>query len=122
MARYDDLNTRAIAYATFISAVLLLVIILLVQALTYNWLLGEDERKLAGSHYTASDNEIDRQKDKLNVLRKVKIEVIPPTPVGAPPTEPVKPVLEERIHIPLRQAQSVILKELGRPAEAASGT
>lgn len=122
MARYDDLDTGAIAYATFISAVLLVVIVLLVQALTYNWILGEDERKLTDSHYTASDNEIAKQKAKLDVLEKVMIEVIPPTVDGTTPKEPVKPVVEKRIHVPLRQAQMSILKELSKPAEAAPGT
>ncbi len=122
MARYDDLNTSAIAYATFVSAILLLVIILLVQSLTYNWILGEDERKLSDSHYTTSDNEIASQKAKLDVFEKVMVEVIPPAVDGAAPTEPVKPVTEERIHVPMKQAQSLILKEFRKPAEATPGT
>lgn len=122
MARYDDLNTSAIAYATFISAILLFVIILLVQSLTYNWILGEDERKLAESHYTESDNEIAKQKAKLDAYAKETIEVIPPAPSGAAPTEPVKPVSELRRHIPIKQAQSLIMKELNKAPEAAPGT
>jgi hypothetical protein len=122
MARYDDLNTSAIAYATFISAVLLVVIILLVQTLTFNWLLGEDERKLAESHYTASDNEIAKQKAKLDVYEKVKVEVIPPAADGAAPTEPAKPVLEERLRVPIKQAKNSILKELKKPADNPAGT
>lgn len=122
MARYDDLNTSAIAYATFISAILLLVIILLVQSLTYNWILGEDERKLSNSHYTTSDNEIAAQKAKLDTYEKVTVEVIPPTADGAAPKEPVKPVTENRIHVPIKQAQSLIMKELRKPADATPGT
>lgn len=122
MARYDDLNTSAIAYATVISAVLLLIIILLVQSLTYNWILGEEERKLAESHYTASDNAIAAQKAKLDVFEKVMVDVIPPTADGAAPTEPVKPVSEKRIHVPIKQIQNLMLKELRKPADAAPGT
>ena len=122
MARYDDLNTSAIAYATFISAILLLVIILLVQSLTYNWILGEDERKLSESHYTNSDNEIAAQKAKLDVFEEVMIEVIPPAADGADPKEPVKSVSEKRLHVPVKQAQSLILKELRKPDEATPGT
>ena len=122
MARYDDLNTSAIAYATFISAVLLLVIILLVQSLTYNWILGEDERKLIESHYTAADNEISKQKAKLDVYEKVMIEVIPPGTDGAAPTEPVKPILEKRLHVPVKQLQNSLLKEVNKKTEATSGT
>lgn len=122
MARYDDLNTSAIAYATFVSAVLLLVIILLVQALTYNWVLGEDERKLENSHYTASDSEIAKQKAKLEVLENVMVEVIPPAADGVAATEPVKPILEKRLHVPIKQAKNSILKEFGKSAETGSGT
>lgn len=122
MARYDDLNTSAIAYATFISSVLLVVIILLVQTLTFNWLIGEDERKLADSHYTASDNEIAKQRAKLDVYEKVKIEVMPPAVDGAAPTEPVKPVLEDRLRVPIKQVKNSILKELNKPAEEGAGT
>jgi hypothetical protein len=119
MARYDDLNTSAIAYATFLSSILLLVIILLVQSLTFNWILGEDERKLAESHYTVSDNEIAKQKAKLDAYAKEMIEVIPPAVDGA--TEPPKAVSELRRHIPIKQAQSLIMKEL-RKTETAPGT
>jgi hypothetical protein len=121
MARYDDLNTSAIAYATLISAVLLLVIILLVQALTYNWILGEDQRKLTDSHYTEADTEIAKQKAKLDYGKEM-IEVIPPAVDGAAPTEPVKPVSELRRHIPVKQAQSLIMKELHKTSETVPGT
>ncbi len=122
MARYDDLNTSAIAYATFVSSILLLVIVLLVQSLTFNWILGEDERKLADSHYTTSDNEIAAQKAKLEVFEKVMVEVIPPAADGAAPGEAAKPVTEKRIHVPIKQALTSILKEAQKPAEAAPGT
>ena len=77
MARYDDLNTSSIAYATFISAVVLFVVILLVQALTFNWLLGEEERKFAKSHYISADAEIAKQKAKLDGYSQEMVEVIP---------------------------------------------
>jgi hypothetical protein len=98
------------------------VIILLVQSLTYNWILGEDERKLSDSHYTASDNEIAKQKSKLDVYEKVMVEVIPPAADGAAPTEPVKAISEERLHIPVKQTQTLLLKELRKKTEATSGT
>lgn len=121
MARYDDLNTSSIAYATFISSIVLLVVILLVQALTYNWILGEDDRKLTVSHYGSSDSEIARQKARLDGYQQVEVEVTPPSS-GAAPTEPVVPVKEKRLHIPMKQAQSLILKELSKTVEAAAGT
>lgn len=122
MARYDDLNTSSIAYATFISSVVLLVVILLVQALTYNWILGEDKRKLETSHYVTSDAEIAKQKAKLDGYKQIMVDVIPPAASGAATTEPVAPVQEKRLHIPLKQAQSLILKEFKKPSEPAAGT
>ncbi len=122
MARYDDLNTSSIAYATFVSAVILLVVILLVQALTYNWILGEDERKLSTSHYITSDAEIAKQKAMLDGYKQLMVDVIPPAAAGATTSEPVASVQEKRLHIPVKQAQSLILKEFKKPSEAAAGT
>ena len=122
MARYDDLNTSSIAYATFVSAVVLLVVILLVQALTYNWILGEDERKLSNSHYISSDAEIANQKAKLDGYSQTMVEVFPAPARGTTATEPVAPVQEKRLHIPMKQAQSLILKEFKKPSEAGVGT
>ncbi len=122
MARYDDLNTNSIAYATFISAVLLFVIILLIQALTYNWITGEEERKLATSHYVSADAEIEKQKAKLEGYQQVIVDVIPPAADGAVGTEAVAPTQEKRIYIPMKQAESLILKEFSKPTEPAAGT
>ncbi len=122
MARYDDLSTRSIAYATFVSAVILLVVILLVQALTYNWILGENERKLTTSHYISSDAEIAKQKSKLDGYYQSTVDVFPAPASGSAASEPVTPVKEKRLHIPLKQAQSLILKEFKKPTAAAAGT
>ncbi len=122
MARYDDLNTTSIAYATFISAVVLFVIILLIQALTYNWLTGEAERKLATSHYISADAEIKKQKARLDGYQQVMVEVIPPAADGAVAAEAVTSTKEKRIYIPMEQAESLILKEFNKPTEPAAGT
>lgn len=116
MARYDDLKTGAIAYATFISAVLLLVIVLLLQALTFSWIEGEDHRKLSDSHYTSSDEKIAKQKAQLDQYAEVMVE-IPPPPSAEPPVdgaEKVQPTMEKRLHIPVTQAQSLLKSELGK--------
>lgn len=120
MARYDDLNTSAIAYATFISAIVLLVVILLVQALTFSWLQGEDERKLANTHYHSADAEIAKQKAKLEGYTQEMVDVAPPA--AQPGAEPVAPTKEKRLHIPVKQAQSLILNEFKKPASANAGT
>jgi hypothetical protein len=111
MARYDDLNTSTIGYATVISCLGLLLIVLAIQALTFSWIGGEEERKLANSHYFASDADIAAQNAQLSSYAEVEVEVIPATEAGAPPAEPVK---QKRIHIPLNQAQSLLKKELGK--------
>jgi hypothetical protein len=113
MARYDDLKTGAIAYATFISTVLLLVIVLLLQALTYAWINGEEERKFGVARYTSSDDEILRQKSQVNEYRQVTVEVPPPAD-AVPSAEPVAPTTEKRLHIPVSQAESLLKAELGK--------
>ena len=97
MARYDDLKTGTIAYATFISAVLLLVIVLLLQALTFSWIEGEEVRKLTEGHYTAADEKITRQKAQLDQYAEVEVEIPPPptTEPAAPGAEKVAPTMEK---------------------------
>ncbi len=116
MARYDDLKTGTIAYATFISAVLLLVIVLLLQALTFSWIEGEEVRKLTEGHYTAADEKITRQKAQLDQYAEVEVEIPPPptTEPAAPGAEKVAPTMEKRLHIPVSQAQSLLKDELAK--------
>ena len=75
MARYDDLNTKTIGYLTFISAILLAVTILLLQALCYNWIDWQEETKLTKQSYTSSDEMIAAQKASLSGYGKVQVEV-----------------------------------------------
>ena len=112
MARYDDLNTNAIGYATFVSTILLLLIILLVRALCYYWVEGETDRKLADAHYVESDQAISAQKAVVSTYEKVMVEVPPPpAPEGQEATQS-EPVKEERIHIPVARAKDLLIKEL----------
>ena len=118
MARYDDLNTGSIAYATFISAVLLLIIVLLLQALTFGWINGEEDRKLVDAHYYTADAEIEKQKSQLEQYAQVSVEIPPPPPTEpvAPGTPPAAPTIEKRLHIPVNQAQSLLKQELAKAA------
>ena len=111
MARYDDLNTRAIAYTTFVSAIILLLIILLGRALCYAWIENEDERKLADAHYVSSDQIIREQKETLADYKKVQVE-LPPLETEDPAAPPAEPLTEERVHIPIDHAKNLLLKEL----------
>ena len=109
MARYDDLDTGAIAYATFLSCILLILIILLVRALCFYWVEGENDRKLADAHYVSADQVISEQKAQISGYGVAEVEVAAP----ADSQEPAAPKLEERIHIPVEKAKELLLNELG---------
>ncbi|MEZ6151380.1 MAG: hypothetical protein R3C09_14765 [Pirellulaceae bacterium] len=78
MARYDDLSTGPIAYAAFVSTVILLVVILLVRALCYSWVESEDAKRLVDARYVASDAEIARQKSEIANYAKVQVPAAVP--------------------------------------------
>jgi hypothetical protein len=125
MARYDDLNTRTIGYLTFISSVLLVVTILLLQALCYNWIDWQEETKLTKQSYQSSDDVIQAQKASLQSYGKVQVEVpVEPPSNGAEggnalaaPAAQMK--TEERVHIPIDRAKALLLEEL--KSNASSG-
>ncbi len=117
MARYDDLHTSTIAYATFVSSVLLLVIILLIRALCYAWVEGESDRKLADAHYVSADAEISAQKERVAAYGTSVVEVAPPAPEDGAAQDggaaaDAAPQTEERIQIPIDKAKEILLKEL----------
>lgn len=115
MARYDDLKTGPIAYAAFISSILLLVIILLVRALCYGWVEAEDTRKLAEAHYVAADNAIAEQKRRISKEGKEMVTIPPP---AGDENKDAKPTQEERLHIPIDVAKEIILKSLAKEPKA----
>lgn len=109
MARYDDLKTGPIAYAAFISSVILVVVILMFRALCYSWMDSESEMKLANSHYATADATIAEQKSRIDSYAKEMVEVPPPAGSDAN----AKPTQEERLHIPVSRAKEILLKKLG---------
>lgn len=106
MARYDDLNSTAIGYATLVSTILLLIIILLVRSLCYYWVEGEADRKLADTHYVEADAEIGDQRARLSGYGKEMVTIT----VGEGTEAKAEEV--ERLHIPLADAQRLLLGEL----------
>lgn len=114
MARYDDLNTTAIAYTTFISSIVLVIIILLGRASCYAWIETEDQRKLSGASYEVSDRMIGEQKALLNGYSRIKVE-LPPVE-GADPATP--PQFEERVRIPIEKAKELLLKDFASEPSA----
>lgn len=114
MARYDDLNTTAIAYTTFISSILLVIIILLGRALCYVWIETEDQRKLSTASYEVSDRLIGEQKSMLSGYQTVRVEL--PPAEGADPA--AAPQYEERVRIPIEKAKELLLKDLAAEPSA----
>ena len=81
MARYDDLDTRTIAYASVLSAVVLLILILAGRAMAYAWESAVEAQKVGGARYTVAEQEIANQKQVLQqsaTLEEVVEEGQPP--------------------------------------------
>jgi hypothetical protein len=108
------LNTGPIAYAAFVSSILLLIIILLVRALCYGWINAEDVTKLTEAHYVSADAEIAEQKARIANYGKSMVEVAPPAGEVSDGGQaaPSKPVEEERLHIPMERAKELLLNDL----------
>ncbi|MCA9192966.1 MAG: hypothetical protein KDB03_14420 [Planctomycetales bacterium] len=106
MARYDDLNTGAIAYSVVAGSVLLLLIIIAVKALCNGMIETEEENKLAKSHYETSDAEITRQRQLMAAYDKIVTEQT---------DENGKPIKVERYVIPIDQAREIVLHEMATP-------
>lgn len=114
--RYDDLNTGAIAFATVVSCIVLVLTILSVRALTTAWVESEEERKMAQASYTAADDEISEQRARLVGYGVREVEVAAPTS-GDGDEESTESTMEKRIKIPLDQAKDLLMDELGAAAD-----
>lgn len=100
MARYDDLDTRAIALSTVLSTILLVIILMAARAMAYAWEYSFDEERAATAKYTVSDNEIAAQKDRLKNYTTVAVE-------GEEGQQP-----STRNVIPIERAQEIVRQEL----------
>lgn len=128
MARYDDLNTKTIGYLTFMSTILLIVTVLLLQALCYNWIDWQEENKLlSNTSYKSSDSVIKQQKESLAGYSKVSEQVpVEPAkgdgkaakPDGAAAPAEMKTI--ERIRIPIDRAEKLLLDEVKAGSTPAS--
>lgn len=101
MARYDDLDTKAIATATVVSSIVLIILILAGRALSYTWESYIESARTEKAKYHASDDAIAAQKAVLTASGKVQD---PPLQEGGEPTT--------RIVLPLSKAQEIVGKEL----------
>ncbi len=101
MARYDDINAPAVAYATVLSCVVLFVIVFATQALTNYWTGKAEDKSLGASEYTASNQVVREQRDSISGYRWVNV---PAAQENAPP--------EKKLQIPIDRAQEVVLEEM----------
>jgi len=115
MARYDDLNTKMIAYWAVLSIIVLIVLLQLLQALCYNMVTWTEQRPgRVGTEVDKPALVKSEQLDSLSGYRKEKI-----IDESAPPPEKGKePAKKDVIYIPIDRAQEIILKELA-PAQGA---
>jgi len=107
MARYDDLNTKMIAYAAVLSVVILVIILQGTQALCYNMVNSED----AAKESKKSDSALEAKSEQLSSLDGFKrVDVI--DEAAPQPKKGQEPAKKKVIHIPIDQAVKLILKDL----------
>lgn len=109
MAHYDDLKSGAIAYAAFVSVVLLVIVVLLVRALCFSWIEAEDAKKLTNASYVSADKEIARQKSQISNYAKLQVPAVSDRATAAD----AAPKMEDQLHIPVARARELLLKEWG---------
>lgn len=108
MARYDDLNTKGIAYTTVLSVIILVIILQGTQALCYNMLNFENSRKDTKQIDSAT---VTKREQLLSLDGYKRVEAIDET---APPAKKGEAtVMKKVIQIPVIDAEKLILKELG---------
>jgi hypothetical protein len=107
MARYDDLNTKMIAYWAVLSIVILVIILQGTQALCYNMINWTESRRTGSEADTPLEFKRE-QLDSLNGYRKVMVR-----DESAPaPEKGQEPAKKEAIQIPLERAQRLLMQEL----------
>lgn len=115
MARYDDIDTKFVFFATLVSCLLLVAILQGTQAICYYMANAEEQRKLESSEYVDSIKVISEQKDSLAGYKKVTVP-----PATGPDGKPVSTEPSTKIQIPLERAQELILEEAKKAAKEPS--
>jgi hypothetical protein len=106
MARYDDIDTKFVFFATIVSCLLLVASLQGFQALCYYMSNWEEARKLGASEYVDSSKIISEQKESLLGYNKASV----PPATGAD-GKPVSDKPTSLIRIPIEEAQKQFLKE-----------
>jgi hypothetical protein len=110
MARYDDLNTKMIAYWAVLSIVILVLILQGTQALCYNMINWTDAKRTD----PATDAPTRVKSEQLESLSGYRKEIVDDD-AAPPPEKGQEQPKKEVIRIPLDQAQRILLKELSSP-------
>lgn len=108
MARYDDLNTKMIAYWAILSIIILVILLQLLQALCYNMVsMTENREGRIGTEVEKPTIYVSEQLKTLSGYKKERIvdEKAPPPEKGQ------EPATKDVIHIPIDRATEIILKE-----------
>lgn len=115
MARYDDLNTKMIAYAAVLSIVVLVIILQGTQALCYNMVNSVDSVKESNK----SDRAMVAKSEQLNALNGFKRALVIDE-AAEPPKKGEPQAMKKVIRIPIEDAQKLIIREMAIP-DPASG-
>jgi len=103
MARYDDLNTKMIGYATVLSIVVLVLVLQGLQGLTSSLVNSEDQRKMQSDDYPLAAVKRE-QMASLDGYKRVQV----PDDASEDPN-----ATKEMFHIPLSEAKKLVLQDLG---------
>lgn len=99
-ARYDDLDTRTIALASIVSAIVLLILILAGRAVAYGWADSVEQERFESAKYEEADRWIASQKAVLSDFSKVDV-----------PGDEKQPA-SSRLVIPIDRAIELVRQEL----------
>lgn len=106
MARYDDLNTKMIAYSAVLSIVVLVLVLQGTQALCYNMVNWVDSKRIGSE----ADKPAEYRSEQLKSLQGYgKAKVVDES--APPPEKGQEPAMKDVFHIPVTQAEQLILKE-----------
>lgn len=110
MARYDDLNTKMIAYAAVLSIVVLVIILQGTQALCYNMVNSVDSVKVSNK----SDHAMVAKSEQLSALNGFKRALVIDE-AAEPPKKGEQQPMKKVIRIPIEDAQNLVIREMAIP-------
>lgn len=107
MARYDDLNTKMIAYSAVLSIVVLVIILQGTQALCYNMVNSVVSVKESNK----SDHALVKKSEQLSALNGFKNAMVIDE-AAEPPKKGEQQAMKKVIRIPIEDAQKLLIREM----------